>query len=100
MSDPIAAELGRLRETVETLTQGLRMMVETQATHTEMLQAIMEAATEEPGESPLPGLLTQIVERLDEQTGILHRIEILASGDAVGSEEAGAGQEGGQARRQ
>ena len=83
MSDAITAELARLRDTVETLTQGLRMMVETQATHTEMLQAILEAATEEAGESPLPGLLTQIVERLDEQTGILHRIEAAASGGPV-----------------
>ena len=83
MSDQIAAELARLRESVETLTQGLRMMVETQGTHTEMLRAIMEAATEEAGESPLPGLLTQIVERLDEQTGILHRIETAASGGPV-----------------
>ncbi|SHK26605.1 hypothetical protein SAMN02745194_04572 [Roseomonas rosea] len=83
MSDPIAAEIARLNSTVETLTQGLRMMVETQATHTEMLQAILEAATEEAGESPLPGLLTQIVERLDEQTGILHRIEAVAGGGPV-----------------
>ena len=80
MSDAITAKLARLQDTVETLTQGLRMMVETQATHTEMLQAILEAATEEAGESPLPGLLTQIVERLDEQTGILLRIEAAASG--------------------
>ncbi|RYJ02164.1 MAG: hypothetical protein EON47_08375 [Acetobacteraceae bacterium] len=83
MSDAITAELARLRDTVETLTQGLRMMVETQGTHTEMLQAILEAATEEAGESPLPGLLTQIVERLDEQTGILHRIEAAASATPV-----------------
>ena len=80
MSDAVADQLARLRETVETLTQGLRMMVETQGTHTEMLRAILEAATEEAGESPLPALLTQIVERLDEQTGILLRIEAAASG--------------------
>lgn len=83
MSD-IAAELVRLRDTVETLAQGLRMMVETQDTHTEMLRAIMEAATEEAGESPLPGLLSQIVARLDEQTGILHRIEAAAAAAAGG----------------
>jgi hypothetical protein len=80
VSDKVAAELAHLRETVEMLTQGLRMMVETQDTHTEMLQAILEAATEEAGESPLPGLLEQIVGRLDEQTSILHRIEAAASG--------------------
>lgn len=95
MSDVITTELARLRDTVETLTQGLRMMVETQATHTEMLQAILEAATEEAGESPLPGLLTQIVERLDEQTGILHRIEVAAGGgpldDAEDESEDGSG---------
>jgi hypothetical protein len=83
MSEPIAAELARLRETVETLTQGLRLMVETQGTHTEMLQAIMEAATEEAGDSPLPDLLTQIIDRLDQQTSILHRIELAAQGAPV-----------------
>ena len=102
MSDQVAAELARLRDTVETLTQGLRMMVETQGTHTEMLQAILEAATEEAGESPLPGLLTQIVERLDEQTGILHRIEAAAGGGPVedGEDEDRAGQRPGPASRQ
>jgi hypothetical protein len=104
MSDAITAELTRLRDTVETLTQGLRMMVETQATHTEMLRAILEAATEEAGESPLPGLLTQIVERLDEQTGILHRIEVAAVGrmssDVQDEEEGRAGQRTGSMPRQ
>jgi hypothetical protein len=80
MSDAVAAELARLTTTVETLTQGLRMMVETQATHGEMLQAILEAASEDVGESPLPGLLEQIVARLDEQTELLHRIEAAAGG--------------------
>ena len=87
MSDPVAAELARLRDSIETLTQGLRMMVETQATQSEMLRAILEAATEEAGESPLPGLLTQIVERLDEQTGILHRIEVAAGGGPLDDAE-------------
>jgi hypothetical protein len=100
LSDAITAELARLRETVETLTQGLRMMVETQGTHTEMLQAIMEAATEEAGESPLPGLLTQIVQRLDEQTEVLHRIEAAASGRPVDDDETPAGQQPGPASRQ
>lgn len=102
LSDTITAELARLRDTVETLTQGLRMMVETQGTHTEMLQAILEAATEEAGESPLPGLLTQIVERLDEQTGILHRIEATAAGGPVegGVDEDRAGRRPGPASRQ
>ena len=100
LSDAIAAELARLRDTVETLTQGLRMMVETQATHTEMLQAIMEAATEEAGESPLPGLLTQIVQRLDEQTEVLHRIEAVASGRPEDDDETPSGQRPGLASRQ
>lgn len=93
MSD-FAAELTRLREVVETLTQGLRMMVETQDTHTEMLRAIMEAATEEAGDSPLPDLLAQIVARLDEQTGILYRIEAAAGGGSGNGaqDEDGSGQ--------
>lgn len=100
LSDAIAAELARLRDTVETLTQGLRMMVETQGTHTEMLQAIMEAATEEAGESPLPGLLTQIVQRLDEQTEVLHRIEAAAGGRSVDDNGTPAGQRPGPASQQ
>jgi hypothetical protein len=80
MSDAVAAELARLITTVETLTQGLRMMVETQATHGEMLQAILEAASEDVGESPLTELLEQIVARLDEQPEVLHRIEAAAGG--------------------
>jgi hypothetical protein len=100
MSDAIAAELTRLRDTVETLTQGLRMMVETQATQTEMLRAILDAATEDAGESPLPGLLTQIVERLDEQTGILHRIEVAAGGGMVDESEGRADQQPGSMPRQ
>ena len=100
LSDAIAAELARLRDTVETLTQGLRMMVETQGTHTEMLQAIMEAATEEAGESPLPGLLTQIVQRLYEQTEVLHRIEAAAGGRSVDDNGTPAGQRPGPASQQ
>jgi predicted transcriptional regulator len=106
MSDAVVEELARLRNTVETLTQGLRMMVETQGTHTEMLRAILEAATEEAGESPLPALLTQIVERLDEQNDILHRIEAAASGskedeaEDEDEDEDRAGRRPGSATRQ
>ncbi|WP_198368084.1 hypothetical protein [Roseomonas sp. KE0001] len=80
MADPLSTELRHLHETVEVLTQGLRMMAETQATHTEMLERILEAATEEPEDSPLPDLLQQIVTRLDEQTAVLQRIEAAATG--------------------
>ncbi|MBI0435861.1 hypothetical protein D9598_18745 [Roseomonas sp. KE0001] len=80
VADPLSTELRHLHETVEVLTQGLRMMAETQATHTEMLERILEAATEEPEDSPLPDLLQQIVTRLDEQTAVLQRIEAAATG--------------------
>ena len=97
-------ELARLRETVETLTQGLRMMVETQGTHTEMLRTILEAATEDAGERPLPALLTQIGERVDEQTHIRHRIEAGASGstedDAEDENHDRAGRRPGSAAQQ
>lgn len=91
MPDQNVDKIAQLHDAVETLAQGLRMMVETQATHTEMLQAIMEAATEKVGESPLPGLLTQIVERLDEQTGILHQMEAAASGILMPKHQVGDG---------
>ncbi|NOG73901.1 hypothetical protein [Roseicella sp. DB1501] len=75
----VTVELAKLRTSVEALTQGLRLMVETQETHTEMLRAILDAATGEPPESELPELLRQVVGRLDEQTALLQRIEAAGS---------------------
>lgn len=72
---PSAPEEPSLRESVDALTQGLGLMLEILGTHTEMLRTIVEAATAEPHESPLPKLLQQIVERLDNQAATLTRIE-------------------------
>ncbi len=50
MAQDVATELADLRTAVDRLTQGLTLMLETQATHTEMLRAVLQAATEPPPE--------------------------------------------------
>jgi len=48
-SSEIAAKLVSLREAIERLEQGLGLMLETQAAHSEMLREILQAAAA-PGE--------------------------------------------------
>jgi hypothetical protein len=69
-------EVAALRTSMDALTQGLHLMVETQETHTDLLQRILAAATEpSPAESPLHELLARLVAGIDGQTEALHRIE-------------------------
>jgi hypothetical protein len=72
----LRADVTALKTSVDALTQGLTMMVETQETHTDLLQRILAAATEpSPSESPLPDLLARLITGIDGQTEALHRIE-------------------------
>ena len=68
-------ELAALRQAAERLTNGLRQMCEVQATHTIMLQAILDAATApiEP-EQELAQTLAQMLLTLGDQTKILAQI--------------------------
>lgn len=78
MSDllEIRSEVAALRTSVDALAQGLELMVETQETHTELLQKILAAATEpSPSDSPLHDLLAKLIAGIDGQTEALHRIE-------------------------
>ena len=92
-----AAEIAKLRHTVELLEQGLTQLLEATGTHTEMLRALMAAATAptEP-EQNLSVLLQAVVGRLAEQTVLLRTIgETMTRlpddvGAAVGAQMASA----------
>ena len=72
----LRCEVTVLRNSVDALTQGLHLMVETQETHTDLLQRILAAATEpSPSDSPLHDLLAKLIAGVDGQTEALHRIE-------------------------
>jgi|KBSMisStandDraft_5_1062788.scaffolds.fasta_scaffold4554014_1 hypothetical protein len=61
MSDSITERLQGLREGFMALTEALRIMLENQRLHGEMLQRILAAVTEEPPESNLDKLLAALV---------------------------------------
>ena len=72
----LRADVTALKTSVDALTQGLTLMVETQETHTDLLQRILAAATEpSPSDSPLHDLLARLIAGIDGQTEALHRIE-------------------------
>ena len=69
--DRIAA----LRLAVDRLTQGLTLMLATQATHTEMLrQLLMAASGPTPEESPVADALTKLAATISAQTLLLHEV--------------------------
>jgi len=61
MSDSVTERLQGLREGFMALTEALRIMLENQRLHGEMLQRILAAVTEEPPESNLDRLLAALV---------------------------------------
>jgi hypothetical protein len=71
----VAAEIAKLRHTVELLEQGLTQLLEATNTHTELLSKLMAAATAptEP-EQNLGVLLNAVVARLADQTVLLRTI--------------------------
>jgi len=78
MSDllELRSEVAALRTSVDALTQGLHLMVETQETHTDLLERILAAATEpSPSDSPLHDLLARLIAGIDGQTEAIHRVE-------------------------
>jgi hypothetical protein len=72
----VAAELTRLRQSIDQLTQGLTQLVDTAATHTAMLQHVLAAITEptEP-ENDVAILLRAIVARLADQSVLLRTLD-------------------------
>jgi hypothetical protein len=61
MSDSVTERLQGLREGFMALTEALRIMLDNQRLHGEMLQRILAAVTEEPPESNLEKLLAALV---------------------------------------
>ena len=61
MSDSVTERLQSLREGFMALTEALRIMLDNQRLHGEMLQRILAAVTEEPPESNLEKLLAALV---------------------------------------
>ncbi len=93
----LASELAALREAIERLEQGRRLMLETQGTHSEMLREILHAAAA-PTESELP--LTEMIGQLIAAMKGQHA-ELAAIGEVmrrlpadVGSAVAGAVRDG------
>jgi hypothetical protein len=69
--DELKAAVARIevRQTVH--DQVARQIVDILAIHNEKLDAILEAATREPGPSPVLGVLAEILESLREQESLL-----------------------------
>jgi hypothetical protein len=61
MSESVTERLQGLREGFMALTEALRIMLDNQRLHGEMLQRILVAVTEEPPESNLEKLLAALV---------------------------------------
>src|SRR4051812_22587963 len=76
----MADQSAQLRDEVSRISAALRNVVATQATHTEMLKAILDAATEAVPEGDLMGILLQILKTLDMQTTYLRAIHTTAGG--------------------
>ena len=80
----LALEISGLRTDMQALVQGLTLMVETQAVQSDMLQQLLEAASQDgPDESPMEALmrkLTTALDRLTEaQTGTQHEVARLGA---------------------
>ena len=72
--------LNRMANSTDAIVQSLRLMVETQATHGEMLRAVLEAAAEPVGDSPLADTLSRIHTTLQTQTDSLVRLGAIMAG--------------------
>ena len=77
MADDVATAVTALTAEVAGLRQSLALMLETQATHSEMLRQLLEAAAAEEPDSALVDTLAQIAARLREQGRQLEAVEAL-----------------------
>lgn len=65
----LTIEVAGLRTDMQALVQGLALMVETQAAQSEMLQQLLEAASQDgPDENPMEELVRQMTKALDRLT--------------------------------
>lgn len=76
MADDRQDDLARLRLAIERLTQSLQMVVETQQTHSKMLQELLvAAAAPEPKTSILSDALAEVASGLREQMTSLNSVQ-------------------------
>ena len=74
-NEAMTGQMAALQHSMAQMQQGMVQLIETAATHTELLRAVLAATTAEtqPEES-LANLLEQIVGHLGEQAGLLRGI--------------------------
>jgi hypothetical protein len=73
--DKAEDKIETLRLAVDRLTQGLTLMLESQAVHTEMLRQLLQAASGSgPEESPVAEALTKLAATIGAQTLLLHEV--------------------------
>lgn len=65
----LTTEVAGMRTDMQALVQGLSLMVETQAAQSEMLQQLLEAASQDgPDENPMEDLVRQLMMALERLT--------------------------------
>ena len=74
MDQDILAALARIEQRQIAYEAVAHQTFDTLAVHTEMLQAIMEAATADPGPSPVAEALKQILTAMQETTRLLQQL--------------------------
>ncbi|GBQ14023.1 hypothetical protein [Acidiphilium acidophilum] len=74
MARPTAPAASSMEARLDQITQVLRLMLETQQTHTEMLAQVIEAATP-TGESSLEASMRSVAVALRDQTNALVRVQ-------------------------
>lgn len=80
MDSELAATLARIEQRQTAYERVAHEIVSAMSVHTEMLAAILKAATVEPGPSPTAGALQQIVVALQQQAALLVQLpDALAS---------------------
>ncbi len=76
-NEAVMGQMASLQHSMAQLQQGVVQLVETTATHTELLRAVLAATTAETGpEETLADLLEQIVGRLGDQASLLRGIGV------------------------
>ena len=96
MADPaldrLLADVAGLRTYVQALTQGLSLMQEAQATHTEMLRELLQLAAADPAHSPLADVMAQILVVLTGNQAALERLggQLAGLPEHIGSQVARA----------
>jgi len=79
MSENVTERLQGLRDGFMALTEALRIMLENQRLHGEILQRILAAVTEEPPESTLDKLLAALVAADHDHAEKLDRVLVVVT---------------------